>query len=63
MLDYLRDQVIEQSHLAWREFTKGNPEPVKECPGHHQTPLRIFTRAHFDIGLRHFYEDNASDLF
>lgn len=24
------DQVVEQSHLAWGEFVKGNPEPAKK---------------------------------
>jgi ketosteroid isomerase-like protein len=24
------DQVVEQSHLAWAEFVKGNPEPAKK---------------------------------
>ena len=28
------DQVVEQSHLAWGEFVKGNPEPAKKLFSH-----------------------------
>jgi hypothetical protein len=28
------DVVIEQSHLAWGEFVKGNPEPAKKLFSH-----------------------------
>jgi hypothetical protein len=24
------DHVVEQTHLAWAEFVKGNPEPAKK---------------------------------